>query len=70
MFAYSSNLSRISTLQTEWGGDNGGAYWVEGVASEGFFFCPSALGNDTTIYRGTYKCPENWLVGNFDVDGS
>lgn len=41
------------------------------MASEGFFFCPEALGTDETIYRGSSRnCPTNWLVANYDVDGA
>lgn len=72
-FRECSHLSSISTLQTAWTSDDGGAYWIDGVpkTDKQKFFCPSALGTDSTIQRGdTHRCPSNWLVGNFDVDGS
>lgn len=45
------SLAVISTLQTNWGNDGGGAYWCSNVPNtdSGRFFCPSALGTDATI---------------------
>lgn len=43
--------------------------WIANVQSNGIFTCPSALGTDATIQRGSNRCPDNWLVVNYDVNG-
>ena len=30
-------------------------------------YCPTALGTNATITRGTNACPEGWTVVNTDV---
>ena len=36
--------------------------WVDGVASNGTFICPTALGTNETITRGVNNCPTGWNV--------
>ena len=65
MFNNCGRLSSIyidfTTLPTE--------QWHSGIASFGIFSCASALGTDRTIARSDSKCPLNWVVANYDVDG-
>lgn len=63
-----SNLSCVSTDIASWGEGNF-PMWLEGCAVSGQFWCPSALGVDSTISRGINRAPEGWLVGNPDVEG-
>ena len=42
--------------------------WVNGVSANGLFVCPSALGTESTITRGTANCPTGWSVENEDTD--
>lgn len=67
MLNHCSNLSSISVNWTSWNGTNN---WVENVTGFGEFHCTSALGTDETIQRGNAYCPPNFIVGNYDVDGS
>ena len=41
--------------------------WVDGVAASGTFYCPTALGTNSTITRGGSACPEGWTVINTDA---
>ena len=41
--------------------------WLSKVAADGIFRCPTALGTNETIPRGTAKCPEGWTVINTDA---
>ena len=63
-----SNLSCVSTDIASWGEGNF-PMWLEGCAVSGQFWCPSALGVDSTISRGINRAPDGWLVGNPDVEG-
>ena len=66
MFYECSNLSSIEVKFTYWpAGDNSMINWVDGVAANGEFICPSALGTNASITRGTSNCPTNWTV--YDV---
>ena len=63
MFYECSNLSSIEVKFTYWpAGDNSMINWVDGVAANGTFICPSALGTNATITRGVSNCPQNWNV--------
>lgn len=63
MFQNCSHLSSIKTYQRNWP-PSGTPYWVSGVASTGTFYCPSALGTNSTIQRGNHYCPNGWTVVN------
>lgn len=63
-FYYASSLTEIKVSWTKWPGF--AFYWVKGVASDGTFYCPSALGTNGTISRGDNNCPSNWTVINTD----
>ena len=41
--------------------------WMTDVAATGTFYCPTALGTNATITRGTSACPEGWTVINTDA---
>lgn len=66
MLNHCHNLSSLSVNFTSWTGSN----WVENITGFGEFHCPSALGMNDTIQRGNAYCPTNFVVGNYDVDGS
>lgn len=63
IFRGCSKLSSINVAFTNWD-NNTTYYWVYGVASNGTFTCPTALGTNSTITRGVSKCPTNWTVVN------
>lgn len=62
MFSGCSSLRSISVKITSF--SNITTNWVSGVSSIGTFTCPSALGTDSTIARGTSACPVGWTVVN------
>ena len=61
MFANCSSLQSISTDLTAWGKSD---IWLRNVSADGTFYCPSILGTNSTIARGTNRCPNNWTVYN------
>jgi len=65
MFYGCSKLSSIEVEFTSWPVNTND--WVNGVASNGTFTCPTALGTNETITRGTSNCPVNWTVVNLDA---
>ena len=66
MFQGCTKLKKIEIHITSWPstatimGD-----WVDGVAADGLFVCPTALGTNATITRGTSNCPAGWQVNNY-----
>jgi hypothetical protein len=66
MFRGCSSLSSVKVAFTSWPGTD--AYrmtnWLNGVANQGEFYCPTALGTNETITRDYYTCPTNWTVIN------
>lgn len=66
MFQNCSSLTSISASFTEWT-SNTTTNWVDGVAANGTFYCPTALGTNETITRGNNNCPTNWTVVNTDA---
>lgn len=67
MYQGCSSLSSIQAKFKGWG--NTQLYmmtwtWVDGVAANGTFTCPSQLGTNETIQRGANYCPNNWTVVN------
>lgn len=67
MFRDCENLSSIEVMFTSWTDPTSNSMWVQGVASNGTFTCPTALGTNETIARGIDNCPENWTVVNLDA---
>ena len=66
MFEGCSALSSITVAFTQFSSSNNQfTDWVKGVAASGTFTCPTALGTNSTIARGTSKCPTGWTVVNF-----
>lgn len=61
LFNGCSSLRAISTAQTAFNDCPG---WVSGVAASGTFTCPTALGTNSTIARGSSACPNGWTVVN------
>lgn len=61
MFSGCTHLASIKTAQTSF---TGCTNWVNNVAASGTFTCPAALGDDSTITRGTSACPTGWTVVN------
>lgn len=65
MFQTCSKLSSIEVNFTSWPNAYGATSdWLNGVASNGTFICPTALGTNETITRGNNNCPTNWTVVN------
>ena len=64
MFASCSNLNFIECSMADFGSKT--SLWVSGVYPTGTFICPTALGTNETIKRGTSYCPEGWTVINKD----
>ena len=65
MFTGCSNLSTIRVSLTAWPSASQALYyWVDGVAASGTFYCPAALGTDSTITRDAFHCPSGWTVVN------
>ena len=62
MFENSSLLSSVSVRFTTWQSSNN--TWLGGVATTGVFTCPTALGTNETIERGTNRVPTGWTVVN------
>ena len=62
MFRDCASLRSLKVNFTNWGGGIGN--WVNGVSATGTFTCPSALGDNATISRGNYYCPNGWAVVN------
>ena len=62
MFYGCSKLSSIEVEFSSWPGNTNS--WVNNVASNGTFKCPTALGTNETITRGSSYCPTNWTVVN------
>ena len=65
MFNNCRSLSCVRTALTSWGTRTGS--WLDHVASDGIFICPSTLGTQDTIRRGPSYCPSNWRVYNPDL---
>ena len=63
MFRYCSKLSSINVSFTSWL-SNSTSNWLYNVASNGTFTCPTALGTQSSITKGTSNCPNNWTVVN------
>lgn len=65
LFNNCNNLNELSTELTSF------IYvtnsWLGNVMSNGTFYCPLALGTNSTISRGPSACPTNWNVVNTDV---
>ena len=60
-----SGVREISASFLDWG-DGTGA-WLDGVPAQGTFYCPSDLGSDFSIERGSGRCPAGWTVVNTDA---
>lgn len=63
MFYGCSSLTNIEVRFSSWNNPNN---WVQSVAPTGTFYCPTALGTNDTIERGTSRCPTGWTVVNID----
>ena len=65
MFDDCTSLSSIEVAFTDWNtSGNSTVDWLYNVAPSGTFTCPSALGTNSTITRGTSNCPTGWTVVN------
>ena len=62
MFQGCTALNNVTTHQTTFDTSQDG--WLTDVAATGTFYCPSALGTNATITRGTSACPAGWTVVN------
>ena len=68
LFYKCTGLTSITVHFTDWNPDGVSPrptdMWLSGVASTGTFYCPAALGDNSTIARGSNNCPYNWTVVN------
>lgn len=64
MFYNCRNIPTIQVAFTAWGPSTATGTWVGNVAATGTFKCPAALGDDSTITRGSSNCPNGWTVVN------
>lgn len=67
------NCSNLSLVKVNWNNfsnatsTSGYTYlWLKNTLPTGTFICPTALGTNETIKRGTSFCPEGWTVINED----
>ena len=67
MFFRCSSLSSITVDFSVFNPTNATISWIQGVAANGTFYCPTALGTNETITRGVTYCPEGWTVINTDA---
>ena len=64
MFHGCASLATLEVDFTDWNPSSATSGWLSGVAATGTFKCPSALGDNSTITRGTGNCPSGWTVVN------
>lgn len=62
MFYGCSTLAQLSVKFTSWPASM--SNWLAGVSDNGTFYCPPELGDDSTIQRGSSRCPTGWNVVN------
>ena len=67
MFFRCSSLSSITVDFSVFNPTSATSSWIYGVAANGTFYCPTALGTNETITRGETYCPEGWTVINTDA---
>ena len=67
MFYNCSSLSSITVNFPVFNPTNATSTWISGVAANGTFYCPTALGTNETITRGVTYCPAGWTVINTDA---
>ena len=67
MFIKCSSLSSITVDFSVFNPTNATSSWIDGVAANGTFYCPTALGTNETITRGVTYCPVGWTVINTDA---
>ena len=61
MFNGCKQINEIKTAQTSFENCNN---WLSNVSKTGTFYCPSILGTNDTIKRGSSACPDGWNVVN------
>ena len=66
MFRGCTSLNSVTVAFTGWNPSAATTNWLQSVASNGTFTCPSALGTGSTITRGISNCPSGWTVVNID----
>ena len=64
MFYNCTLLTHVKVHFTTWDIANATSDWLSSVASSGTFECPTELGTNETIQRGTSYCPNGWSVVN------
>lgn len=67
MFSGCSSLTAVEVGFAAFSPTNATTDWLNGVAADGTFRCPTALGTNETITRGVTYCPEGWTVINTDA---
>lgn len=68
MFQDCGSLAEVTTRQTDFWVEGSSSVvtedWLYGVAANGVFKCPVALGTHSTIARSASACPAYWTVVN------
>lgn len=64
MFQSCINMISVEVAFTAWSPSTATRAWMLSVSASGTFTCPAALGDDSTITRGTSNCPSGWTVVN------
>ena len=68
-FSWMCNSSGVNSVKVNfsaWYGNNSTNSWLGSTPTTGTLYCPSALGTNETIQRGTNYCPTGWTVINQD----
>lgn len=66
MFRNDTKLNSLRVGLSAFGG-TGTSGWLLGTSATGTFYCPTTLGTNETITRGTSNCPAGWTVINTDA---
>ena len=65
---HNSGITKVRVGFTSWNPTNAFSDWMYGMNGiSGTFYCPTALGTNETITRGTSNCPTGWTVINTDA---
>ena len=67
MFTGDTKLNSLRVGFSAFTGTGSTASWLQGTSATGTFYCPTALGTNETITRGTSNCPTGWTVINTDT---
>ena len=67
MFRGDTKLNSLRVGLSAFNNTNSTINWLLGTSATGTFYCPTTLGTNETITRGTNNCPTGWTVINTDA---